>query len=50
MACTKLVVRQSAEDDGPRWRRYFEIVAAGWTQALGDLKQHLESESVRHTR
>ena len=47
---TKLVVRQSAEDDGPRWRRYFEIVAAGWTQALGDLKQHLETEAVRHTR
>lgn len=47
---TTLVVRQSAEDEGPRWRRYFEIVAAGWTQALTDLKRHLESEAARQNR
>lgn len=45
-----LMVRQSAEDEGPRWRRYFEIVAAGWTQALGDLKKHLETEPLRQKR
>jgi uncharacterized protein YndB with AHSA1/START domain len=44
---TALVVRQSADDEGPRWRRYFEVVAAGWHQALADLKQYLERESVR---
>jgi uncharacterized protein YndB with AHSA1/START domain len=44
---TRLVVRQSAEDEGPRWRRYFEIVAAGWQHALDELKQYLESEVVR---
>ena len=46
-SATTLVVRQSAEDEGPRWRRYFEIVAAGWQQSLGELKQYLESEVVR---
>ena len=45
---TRLVVRQSAEDEGPRWRRYFEIVSAGWDQALSDLKQYLERETVRN--
>ena len=44
---TRVVVRQSAEDEGPRWRRYFEIVAAGWTQALTELKHHLEIEGER---
>jgi uncharacterized protein YndB with AHSA1/START domain len=47
---TKLVVRQSTEDDGPRWRRYFEIVAAGWEQALSDLKEYLETETVGRNR
>ena len=47
---TALLVRQSAEDEGPRWRRYFEIVAAGWEQALSDLKQYLEAETMRRTR
>jgi uncharacterized protein YndB with AHSA1/START domain len=41
---THLAVRQSGEDEGIRWRRYFEIVAAGWQRALGALKHHLESE------
>jgi uncharacterized protein YndB with AHSA1/START domain len=47
---TTLVVRQSAEDEGPRWRRYFEIVAAGWQQALGELKHYLETEGMRPQR
>jgi uncharacterized protein YndB with AHSA1/START domain len=47
---TTLVVRQSAEDEGPRWRRYFEVVAAGWEQALSDLKDYLEAETTRQNR
>jgi uncharacterized protein YndB with AHSA1/START domain len=44
---TRLTVRQTGEDDGPRWRRYFEVTSAGWQRALGDLKARLESESPR---
>jgi uncharacterized protein YndB with AHSA1/START domain len=47
---TTLTVRQSAEDEGPRWRRYFEVVAAGWERALAELKQHLESAAQRNRR
>jgi uncharacterized protein YndB with AHSA1/START domain len=47
---TQLIVRQSAEDEGPRWRRYFEIVAAGWQQALAELKHYLENEVGRPPR
>ena len=47
---TNLVVRQSGEADGLRWQRYFEIVAAGWTRALGELKEHLDRESLRGRR
>ena len=44
---TKLVVRQRGDDDGPRWQRYFEVVAAGWQRALADLKQYLDREHLR---
>jgi uncharacterized protein YndB with AHSA1/START domain len=44
---THVTIRQSAEDGGARWQRYFEVVAAGWQIALSDLKQYLESEAVR---
>lgn len=40
-AATLLTVRQSAEQSGERWMRYFEIVDAGWQRALSDLQQHL---------
>jgi uncharacterized protein YndB with AHSA1/START domain len=46
---TKLVVRQRGQDDGPRWQRYFEVVAAGWQRALADLKQHLDREDLRNS-
>lgn len=42
---TRLTVRQSGRDEGPRWRRYFEIVTAGWERALPDLKLYLERAS-----
>jgi uncharacterized protein YndB with AHSA1/START domain len=47
---TNLVVRQSGEDDGMRWKRYFEVVAGGWQRALGDLKEYLDKESLRQRR
>ena len=37
-------VRLSAEDDGPRWQRYFAVMRAGWPRALGELKRYLETE------
>ena len=47
---TRLNVRQSGEDEGPRWQRYFEVVAAGWQRALADLKQYLDEEALRSRR
>ena len=47
---TKLIVRQSGEDDGPRWQRYFEVVSAGWERALSELKSYLDLESMRERR
>lgn len=47
---TSLTVRQAGEDDGPRWQRYFEVVATGWQRALAALKQYLDEESMRTTR
>lgn len=47
---TKLTVRQSCEDDGPRWRRYFQVVASGWERALSELQLYLESETLRSQR
>jgi len=44
---TRLTVRQTGEDDGPRWRRYFEVTSAGWQRALGELKTYLEEEPLR---
>ncbi len=41
---TRVTVRQSAGDDGPRWRRYFALTQAGWTNALETLKDYLEHE------
>jgi uncharacterized protein YndB with AHSA1/START domain len=47
---TRLVVRQSASDEGERWRRYFEVVGRGWPPALAALKQYLEAEGARTRR
>jgi uncharacterized protein YndB with AHSA1/START domain len=47
---TNLVVRQTADDDGLRWQRYFEIAEAAWQRALGDLKRYLEEEPLRTRR
>lgn len=44
---TELKVRQSANDEGERWARYFEIISAGWQHALDALRRHLEAETYR---
>lgn len=44
---TEVKVRQSGEDEGPRWQRYFHIVASGWQVALADLKTYLETTTSR---
>jgi uncharacterized protein YndB with AHSA1/START domain len=47
---TRLSVRQSGEDDGPRWQRYFEVVSSGWQRALAELKAYLDREAMRERR
>ena len=39
---TDLHVRQSGFEDDPRWRRYYEVMAPGWEQALASLKEWIE--------
>jgi len=41
---TRVTVRQSASDEGPRWHRYFALTEHGWTGALATLKDYLENE------
>lgn len=41
---SRVTVRQSAGEDGPRWQRYFALTQAGWTTALETLKDYLEHE------
>jgi uncharacterized protein YndB with AHSA1/START domain len=43
-ATTRVTVRQSASENGPRWQRYFALTNAGWTDALETLKDYLEHE------
>jgi uncharacterized protein YndB with AHSA1/START domain len=47
---TRLSVRQTGEDDGPRWQRYFQVVSSGWQRALGELKAYLDKEALRERR
>jgi uncharacterized protein YndB with AHSA1/START domain len=39
---TRLRVMQTGGDDSPRWRRYYEIMANGWTGSLAALKDDVE--------
>ena len=41
---TVLHVRQSGWEDSPRWSRYYDLVATGFTLALEELKQHVEEK------
>lgn len=47
---TMVSVRQSGEGEGPRWRRYFEIMDRGWAGALEELKRHMDRENERTRR
>lgn len=40
-AC-RLRVRQTGFEEGPRWRRYYTVVAGGWRSSLAALKAYLE--------
>lgn len=44
---TMVTVRQSAEDHGPRWKRYFDIMGPGWDSALQELKDYMDREAQR---
>jgi uncharacterized protein YndB with AHSA1/START domain len=49
-ATTRVTVRQTAGEDGPRWRRYFTLTQAGWANALETLKDYLEHEWLYRVR
>lgn len=46
----ELAVKQSAEDEGARWQRYFHVMGAGWDHALETLREHLEWSGIRPPR
>ena len=39
---TEVCVRQSCDEHGERWTRYYELVSAGWDDSLRALKRYLE--------
>jgi uncharacterized protein YndB with AHSA1/START domain len=39
---TRIRVVQTGYEEGPRWRRYYEVIAHGWERALGSMKSLLE--------
>jgi uncharacterized protein YndB with AHSA1/START domain len=47
---TELTIRQSAEDEGERWQRYFTVMADGWDRALDALREYLEWSGVKAAR
>ena len=47
---TELSIRQSAENAGARWQRYFTVMEEGWDRALEALREHLEWSCVRPHR
>jgi hypothetical protein len=42
--CTMLHIRQSGGEDTPRWSRYYDLIATGFTVALEEMKRHLEGK------
>jgi uncharacterized protein YndB with AHSA1/START domain len=47
---TMVTIKQSAEDAGPRWRRYFDLMNRGWERALAEMKDHLDREAAQSIR
>ena len=43
-AITQLRVLQTGGDDTARWRRYYDMMASGWTGSLAALKNYLERQ------
>jgi uncharacterized protein YndB with AHSA1/START domain len=43
-AC-RLRVRQSGYDEGPRWRRYYDVIGRGWRSSIVALKEYVETRS-----
>jgi uncharacterized protein YndB with AHSA1/START domain len=43
----RLRVVQGGLDQGPRWDRYYEVIASGWRTSLAALKELVESVGVR---
>jgi uncharacterized protein YndB with AHSA1/START domain len=41
-ATTHVRITQTGFEEGERWRRYYEVIAVGWTHALSSLKSLLE--------
>jgi uncharacterized protein YndB with AHSA1/START domain len=41
-AC-RLHVEQHGYEESARWRRYYEVIGAGWQSSLAALKRHLEA-------
>ena len=41
-AC-RLRVEQHGYEESARWRRYYEVIGAGWHSSLAALKRHLEA-------
>ena len=39
---TRVRVTQTGFEEGARWRRYYEVVAIGWSRALASMKALLE--------
>ena len=39
---TRIRVTQSGYEEGPRWRRYYEVISHGWERALASMKSLLE--------
>jgi uncharacterized protein YndB with AHSA1/START domain len=41
-SATRLRVLQTGGDESPRWKRYYDVMGAGWTGSLASLKLHVE--------
>lgn len=41
---TRVTVRQHGSDEGERWARYYEVIAAGWRSSLVTLKEYVERD------
>lgn len=45
-AATELRVIQNGFEESPRWRRYYEVIGAGWQRALESLRDYVEESGT----